>query len=66
MTTKFFHPSFLFLDPGSEIRDPRWVKIRIRDKHPGSATLGFFFVDVLNVAVEKLVRGTDQWIRIQN
>jgi hypothetical protein len=30
----------LFLDPGSEIRDPGWVKIRIRDKHPGSATLG--------------------------
>jgi hypothetical protein len=29
----------LFLDPGSEIRDPGWVKIRIRDKHPGSATL---------------------------
>jgi hypothetical protein len=30
----FFHPSLLllFLDPG-------WVKIRIRDKHPGSATL---------------------------
>jgi hypothetical protein len=25
-------------DPGSEIRDPGWVKIRIRDKHPGSAT----------------------------
>jgi hypothetical protein len=21
------------------IRDPEWVKIRIRDKHPGSATL---------------------------
>jgi hypothetical protein len=33
----------LFLDPGSEIRDPGWVKIRIRDKHPGSATLVFFF-----------------------
>ncbi len=34
MTTNFFHPSLLllFLDPGS-------VKIRIRDKHPGSATL---------------------------
>jgi hypothetical protein len=29
----------MFLDPGSEIRDPGWVKIRIRDKHPGSATL---------------------------
>jgi hypothetical protein len=45
----------LFLDPGSEIRirdletgirkpafgnrDPEWVKIRIRDKHPGSVTL---------------------------
>jgi hypothetical protein len=24
---------------GFEIRDPGWVKIRIRDKHPGSATL---------------------------
>ncbi len=37
----FFHQcvSLLFLDPGSEIRDPEWVKIRIRDKHPGSATL---------------------------
>ncbi len=29
----------LFLDPGSEIGDPRWVKIRNKDKHPGSATL---------------------------
>jgi hypothetical protein len=31
--TDFFHPSlfYLFLDPGSEIRDPGWVKIRIRD-----------------------------------
>jgi hypothetical protein len=36
------------LDPGSEIRDPEpgiqdpgWVKIRIRDKHPRSATLLF-------------------------
>jgi hypothetical protein len=27
------------LNPESEIRDPGWVKIRIRDKHPGSATL---------------------------
>jgi hypothetical protein len=37
----FFHPSLLllFLDPGSEIRDPGWVKISIRDKHLGSATL---------------------------
>jgi hypothetical protein len=26
-------------DPGSGIRDPGWVKIRIRDKHPRSATL---------------------------
>ncbi len=37
MTTNFFcHPSLLllFLHPGS-----RCVKIRIRDKHPGSATL---------------------------
>ncbi len=33
MTKNFFHPALLllFLDPGSEIRDPVWVKIRIRD-----------------------------------
>jgi len=44
MTTKFFSPSLLLLllDPGSEIQDPGWVKIRIRDKHPGSATLGLY------------------------
>ncbi len=31
----------LLLDPGSEIRDSGWIKIRsgLRDKHPGSATL---------------------------
>ncbi len=34
----------LFLDPGSEIRDPEWVKIRIRDKHPGSTTLSLFII----------------------
>jgi hypothetical protein len=41
MTKNFFHPSLLllFLGPGSEIRDPGWIKIKIRDKHPGSATL---------------------------
>jgi hypothetical protein len=41
LTTNFFLPSLLllFLDPGSGIRDPGWIKIRIRDKHPGSATL---------------------------
>ncbi len=45
MTTNFFDPSLLllFLDPGSEIRDPEWLKIRIRDKHPGSATLYLSF-----------------------
>ncbi len=34
MTKKFFHPSLLLLfwDPGSGIRDPGWVKIRIRDQ----------------------------------
>jgi hypothetical protein len=31
---------FVFLiRPVLRIRDPGWVKIRIRDKHPGSATL---------------------------
>jgi hypothetical protein len=40
-TNFFFHPSLLLLFFGSEIRDPGWVKIRIRDpkKHPVSATL---------------------------
>jgi hypothetical protein len=40
MTTIFFHPSLLllFLNPGTEIRDD-YLKIRIRDKNPGSATL---------------------------
>jgi hypothetical protein len=31
-STNVFHCCFW-------IRDPGWVKIRIRDKHPGSATL---------------------------
>jgi hypothetical protein len=39
-TTNFFHPSLLLL---FWIRDPGWVKIRIRDKHPGSATLVYHF-----------------------
>ncbi len=41
LTTNYFSPLFLllFLDFESEIRDPEWVKIRIRDKLPGSATL---------------------------
>jgi hypothetical protein len=40
MTKTFLNPSLLllFLDPESGIRDPGWVKIRIQDKHPGSAT----------------------------
>jgi hypothetical protein len=39
MTTNFLSPlSFVALF-GSGIRDPGWVKISIRDKHPGSATL---------------------------
>jgi hypothetical protein len=42
MTTNFFTLLFCccfwIRDPRSGIRDPGWVKIRIRDKHPGSAT----------------------------
>jgi hypothetical protein len=48
MTTNFFPPSLLlrFLDPGSDILDPGWVKKSgpgIRDKHPGSATLYYYY-----------------------
>jgi hypothetical protein len=39
LTTIFFSPLSFVAVFGSEIRDPEWVKIRIRDKHPGSATL---------------------------
>jgi hypothetical protein len=50
--TNFSPSSFvLLLDPGSGIRypisgilDPGWIKIRIRDKHPGSATLIMCFL----------------------
>jgi len=40
-TNKIFSPSslVLLLDPGSEIWDSGWIKIRTRDKHHGSATL---------------------------
>jgi hypothetical protein len=34
-----FSPSSFGADFGSEIWDPGWIKIRIREKHPGSATL---------------------------
>jgi hypothetical protein len=46
MTTNFFPPLSFVAVFGSGIRDPRWVKIRIRDKLPGSATLPqcFFIV----------------------
>jgi hypothetical protein len=39
MTKKYFSSLSFVAVFGSEIRDPGWVKIRIRDKHPGSATL---------------------------
>jgi hypothetical protein len=39
MATNFFSPFSFVAVFGSEIRDPGWVKIRIRDKHPGSAIL---------------------------
>ncbi len=34
-TTNYFPPLLLLL-----LKDPGWKKIRIRDKHPGSTTLG--------------------------
>jgi hypothetical protein len=41
LTTNFFSTLSFVAVFVSEIRDPEWVKIRIRDKHPGSATLIF-------------------------
>jgi hypothetical protein len=39
ITTNIFSPLSFVAAFGSGIRDPGWVKIRIGDKHPGSATL---------------------------
>ncbi len=49
----FLHRSLLllFLDPG-------WVKIRIRDKHPGSATLGMLIDTRMRVNNCLLYKGT--------
>jgi hypothetical protein len=41
MTTHFFSLLSFIAVFGSGIRDPGWVKIRIRDKNPGSATLKY-------------------------
>jgi hypothetical protein len=38
LTTNFFSPLSSVAVLGSGIQDPEWVKIRIRDKHPGSET----------------------------
>ncbi len=40
LTTNFFSPLSFAAVFGSGIRDPGWVKIRIRDKHSRSATQG--------------------------
>jgi hypothetical protein len=39
MTKNFFSSLSFVAGFGSGIQDPGWVKIRIWDKHPGSATL---------------------------
>jgi hypothetical protein len=52
VTTNFFHLSLLllFLDMGFEIRDPRWIKSMIQDKHPGFSTLLFTKHSVFSVS----------------
>jgi hypothetical protein len=47
MTTNLFSPLFFVAVFGSRIRDPGWVKIRIRDKHPGSATTRYITRKIL-------------------
>jgi hypothetical protein len=60
MTTNFFQPSLLlvFLDPGSEILNPGWVKVRIRDKNPGSATL----LPVLEIQMRHILYGKQGYL----
>jgi hypothetical protein len=51
MTKKFFHPSSLlrFLDPGSGMGKKSGCGIR--DKHPGSTTLVWMNVKIINVKI---------------
>ncbi len=46
MTTNFFSPLSFVAVFGSGIRDPGWVKIRIWDKHHGSANTGWHMLTV--------------------
>ncbi len=41
---------------GSGIRDPGWVKIRIQDKHPGSATLLFTVCIPIGVHIQSWIQ----------
>ncbi len=44
-------------DPRSEIRDPGWTEIRIRDKHPGSATLFLWLCGFAFLLLRSLIDG---------
>jgi hypothetical protein len=60
MTTNFFSLLSFVAVPGSGIRGVGWVKIRIRDKHPGSATLSLSQIVVMKVWVmQRSVQGRD-------
>ncbi len=64
MDKNFFHSLSLVAVLGSGIRNPGWVKIRIRDEHPGSITLDLPYIccDLLNMSlvsqdeIENMVR----------
>jgi hypothetical protein len=52
LTIIFFSPLSFVAVLGSEIRDLEWVKIRIRDKHPGSLTLyGIYRLDTWSILI---------------
>jgi hypothetical protein len=53
MITNFFSPLFCYC---FWIRDPGWVKIRIRDKYPGSATLLFTLLGDLDPVFFAVIR----------
>ncbi len=57
MTTNFFHSSLLllFLDPGSRMGKNQDPGSRIRDKHPGSATLLLFLESLMELASLELL-----------
>ncbi len=59
MTTNYFSPLSFVAVFGFGIRDPGWVKIRILDKHPGSAILCQAITSIVQLFSQLIHTGPD-------